>query len=296
MTKIIIIGKSGQVSRHLGSVFGDKAELLPRSELDLAELGSIYPTLMNKQADVIINAGAYTDTKLAECEQGLAYGVNGAATGEMARAAKDSQALLIHLSTDYVFDGKKDSPYVEEDDTGPLSVYGASKLLGEQLIADIAPQYLIIRTSWVFSEYRDNFVKTIATLAGQKSQLDVVADQIGCPTYAGHLAKIISEITVRYRQKLRIGESFSSGVYHYADAQPCSWHEFATAIIRIMTEQQKHLTVDTVNAVNSSAWESPIQRPQNGVLACDKIERHWGVQRFSWIDGLRQVIAELEIS
>ncbi len=162
---IIVIGKNGQVSRHLGQVLGQSATLLSHADLDLNRISSIYPQLMATGADVLINAAAYTDTKRAETEQGLAYAINGAAVGEIARAAKDLQALLIHISSDYIFDGSKDSPYVENDVPNPLSVYGHSKLLGEQLIAAIAPRYWIIRTSWVFSEYRENFVKSIAALA-----------------------------------------------------------------------------------------------------------------------------------
>lgn len=291
--KIVVIGKNGQVSRHLGRVLGNQAELLRRSELDLSCLNTIYPILVAKQADVIINAGAYTNTKRAETEQGLAYGVNGAAVGEIARAAKSTGALLIHLSTDYVFDGQKETPYQETDGVNPISVYGASKLLGEQLITAIAPHYLIIRTSWLFSEYRENFVKTIANTAMQQTQLKVVADQRGCPTYAGHLAKIISEIMVRYQQKQRAGETVSSGIYHYADNQPCSWYEFTQAIINELNHSGKSVAVKTLDAVKSSEWASPVSRPQNGVLNCEKIAKDWGVRRFDWLDGLRQVIGEL---
>ncbi len=288
---IIVIGKNGQVSRHLGQVLGQSATLLSHADLDLNRISSIYPQLMATGADVLINAAAYTDTKRAETEQGLAYAINGAAVGEIARAAKDLQALLIHISSDYIFDGSKDSPYVENDVPNPLSVYGHSKLLGEQLIAAIAPRYWIIRTSWVFSEYRENFVKSIAALAQQQSQLDIVADQMGCPTYAGHLAKVIAEMLSHAAQRQRAGQPELSGIYHYADADCCSWYDFASAIIDTLQSGNKNPKLATLKPINSAEWPSIVQRPQNGVLDCRRIEADWGIKRFYWRDSLPQVLA-----
>lgn len=288
---IIIIGKNGQVSRHLGLVLGHSATLLSHTDLDLIQVASVYPKLLATRADVIINAGAYTDTKRAESEPGLAYAINGAAVGEVARAAKDLGALLVHVSTDYVFDGKKDNPYWENDACRPVSVYGNSKLLGEQLIQSIAPRYWIIRTSWIFSEYRDNFVKTIAKLAQEKPQLDIVADQVGCPTFAGHLAKVIAEMLTHDAQRQRAGEVMLSAIYHYADATACSWYEFATAIVETLQAAQSGANLATLQPINSADWASPIQRPQNGVLDCRRIEKDWGIKRFHWRDSLAQVLA-----
>lgn len=289
--KIIVIGKNGQVSRHLGIVLGHSAVLLARAELDLSQVSSIYPKLLASEADVIINAGAYTDTKRAETEQGLAYAVNGAAVGEIARAAKDLKALLVHISTDYVFDGEKTGAYTEGDAPNPISVYGRSKLLGEQLIQAIAPRYWIIRTSWLFSEYRDNFVKTIAKLAQEKSQLDIVADQIGCPTYAGHLAKVIAEMLMLDAQRRQQGQIIPSTIYHYADAEACSWYEFATEIISALHVADTGKALAALNPVQSTDWASPIQRPKNGVLDCRQLTADWGIQPFAWRDSLGHVLS-----
>lgn len=289
--KIIVIGKNGQVSRHLGKVLGDKAIFLSHAQLDLAHIDTIYPTILATQADVIINAGAYTDTKRAETEQGVAYAINGASVGELARVAKDLNALLIHISTDYVFDGEKQGAYLETDMVNPVSVYGASKLLGEQLIVAISPKHIILRTSWVFSEYRDNFVKTIVKLAQERAQLDIVADQVGCPTYAGHLATVIGELVLRYGKQS--DDAFVSGLYHYADADVCSWFEFAQAIVAAVQVHNSPPSVAILNAVASEAWPSPIKRPKNGELNGEKLRQDFAVERFNWRDALPNVIANL---
>lgn len=294
--KIIVIGKNGQVSRHLYTVLGSKATFLSRAELDLAQVNTVYPTLLATQANVIINAGAYTDTQRAESEPGLAYAINGAAVGEMARAAKDLDALLVHISTDYVFDGEKREPYTETDTPNPMSVYGDSKRQGEQLIEAIAPRYLILRTSWVFSAYRQNFVKTIAKLAKEREQLDIVADQTGCPTYAGHLAQVIGDILVRYHRQSETGKIPASGIYHYTDAPSCSWFEFAQAIVTTLQEIETVETAQplaTLKAIDSAAWSSPVRRPQNAVMSCERLYADWGITAFNWRDCLSSVLKAL---
>ncbi len=291
--KIIVIGKNGQVSRHLRRVLGDKADYIARAELDLAHVSRVYDYFMATGAQVIINAAAYTDTQLAESEPGLAYAVNAAGVAEVARAANDLKALLVHISTDYVFDGEKKGAYLTTDKPNPISVYGESKLLGERLIAATCPNHIILRTSWVFSEYGRNFVKTIATLAQEREVLEVVANQRGCPTYAGHLAKVIGELLVRYQQKQQAGAETPTGIYHYADSAACSWYAFAEAIVAGLTERNGAKAYAQLEPIDREAWPSVIRRPENGELDCQKLEADWGIARYDWRDILPTVLANL---
>lgn len=286
--KIVVIGKNGQLGRYLQQVLGERAIYLSRDELDMSDVGQVYERIHSFAADVIINASAYTDTKMAEIQQGLAYAVNAAAVGELARAAADCDAWLIHVSTDYVFDGQSDTPYTENDMVAPQNIYGASKLLGEQLVQTLSPRHVVLRTSWVFSEFGHNFVKTIAQLALEKESLDIVADQRGCPTFAGHLAQVIGHIV----QQLD-NENVSSGVWHYADAEPCTWHDFGSAVVEALRQRGEPVRVEKIHAVDSTQWPSPIIRPQNGVLDCHAIMSDFGVTQKSWRDGLHYVISAL---
>lgn len=291
---ILVIGKNGQLGRHLQKHLSDESDNVTywsRADLDMAATQRVYDTVMAAQPDVIINASAYTDTQLAEVQPGLAYAVNGASVGELARAAKDNDVLLIHVSTDYVFDGDSSVPYVENAANNPQNVYGASKLLGEELIQSIMPKYCVLRTSWVFSEYGKNFAKTIVRLAAEKDTLQIVADQQGCPTFAGHLAQVIVDLTKRYQ--VNTADEWRSGLWHYADQSACSWYDFATAIVDEMKQQSMPVSVAEIESVSSADWPSPIKRPQNSALACQAIMQDWGIAQYDWRMGLRQVIGEL---
>lgn len=295
--KILVIGRNGQLSRHLHQIFGKSAYFVSRADFDLANVGGVYAALSQLRErfayDVIINAGAYTDTHKSESEAGLAFAVNAAAVAELARFCRQHQILLVHVSTDYVFDGKKSTAYVETDKVAPLGVYGESKALGEALIAHIAPAYLIVRTSWVFSAYRQNFVKSIIGLLQTRASLDVVSDQIGCPTYAGHLAKVISELLLKYEKKQREGQTPPSGIYHYADTAVCSWFDFASVIRDKLLAIHPEKTLASLNPISSSAWKSSFARPANSELNCEKLQKDYGIARFQWQQSLPQVIQQV---
>ena len=291
--KILVIGSNGQLGRSLltslarpypGTTFWD------RQALDLTQLGSIRARLENLGPQVIINASAYTAVDQAEQETELALAINRDAVGEIASYCAAVDAVLIHVSTDYVFDGAANAPYVETADTNPQGVYGASKLAGEQAIAASACRHLIIRTAWVFSPYGQNFLKTMLRLGGERDTLSVVADQIGSPTFAGDLAEAI----VATLKPVREGNC-AWGLYHYAGDASVSWHEFACEIFA----QAQHMGLsvpDTVNAISTSEYPTAAPRPAWSVLDSSKFTGIFGQPSSDWRAGIAtclQVLGQL---
>ncbi|MPV85733.1 dTDP-4-dehydrorhamnose reductase [Ostreibacterium oceani] len=292
--KIVVIGKQGQLGRYLQQTLGDTAVYLSRDALDMADTGLVFERLMAFSPDIIVNASAYTDTSRAEKEPGLAYAVNAASVAEIARVAAHRNATLIHVSTDYVFDGEKVGGYQENDTPNPLNVYGASKRLGELLIQKITEKHIIIRTSWVFSEFGQNFVKTIVNLAKKRDELEIVSDQFGCPTYAGHLAVMIAQLVHTLKNHQDDPELASKfGLYHYADSPACSWFDFGNAIVALSREAMPDITAARILPVAASHWPSNLVRPKNGELCCQHIAAVWGVKRHDWQSGLVSVVNQL---
>jgi len=291
MLKILVPGRNGQVGwelltalEPLGTVIG-----LDRSGMDLASPDSIRRAIRDAKPDVIINAAAYNHVDRAESEPDLAMQVNGIAPGIMAEEAKRLGAILIHYSTDYVFDGELGRPYSEEDAPNPLNAYGRTKLAGERAIESVGGQYLILRSSWVYSARGSNFVLTVLRLAREKPELAMVNDQFGSPTWARWLAQATAEL-LRKRELI----SRHSGVYHLTASGHASRYEFAKAIIDIMKEVSGIPSGwASVKAIGSDAYPLPAMRPRNPVISKDKIKRVFGIEMPRWEDQLRAFLVNL---
>lgn len=290
MQRILVPGRNGQVGWELqttlaplGTVIG-----LDRSGMDLASPDSIRRVIREAKPDVIVNAAAYNNVDRAESEFDLAMRVNGVAPGIMAEEAKRLGAILIHYSTDYVFDGERDRPYVEDDLPNPVNAYGRSKLAGERAITAVGGPYLILRTSWVYSGRGSNFVLTVLRLAREKTELSMVDDQRGSPTWARALAQATAEL-LRKRNLV----SQHSGVYHLVSAGHASRFEFAKAIIE--TAKEASGTTDGwagVKATTSDQFRLPAKRPRRPVVSVDKVKRVFGIEMPSWQQQLQDCLGD----
>ena len=286
--KILISGKTGQVAIELQKHLAGLGELivLGRDALDLSQPEQIRAQVRAHMPDLIINAGAHTAVDLAESEPDLAFAINGTAPGVLAEEAKALGIPLIHYSTDYVFDGSKPAPYTEDDQPNPLGVYGKSKLAGEQAIAAAGGQYLILRTSWVYSTHGKNFLLTMQRLLPEKTELRVVADQIGAPTWAGTIAQSTRALIERWQA----GEAGAWGVYHLTAQGETSWFGFTQAIAEHLTAQGKQCA--TLEPIATSAYPTPAARPQNSRLDCSRLAREWHVSQPDWRVALDACVAE----
>lgn len=286
--KILITGQHGQVSRELQRQLQGLGELiiLGRDQLDLANPDQIRQQIQAHRPDLIINAAAHTAVDQAESEPDLAFAINAIAPGILAEEARRLGTPLIHYSTDYVFDGSKPGPYTEADSPNPLGVYGQSKLAGEQAIAAVGGQYLILRTSWVYSSYGKNFLLTMQRLLQEKPQMRIVADQIGAPTWAGSIASSTRALIERWRA----GEPGEWGVYHLTARGETSWFGFAEAIGEHLRQQGK--TCADLEPIPSSAYPTPAKRPLNSRLDCTRLQQQWHVSQPHWQDALRECLAQ----
>ncbi|WP_335943714.1 dTDP-4-dehydrorhamnose reductase [Pseudomonas sp. G166] len=286
--RILIIGQNGQVSRALQSRLAGMGELIVcgSDQLDLARPDLIGSPIGALRPDLIINAAAHTAVDQAESEPQLAFAINASAPGVLAQVALELGIPLIHYSTDYVFDGRKPAPYTEDDTTNPLSVYGRSKLAGEDAIRQAGGQHLILRTSWVYSTAGRNFLLTMQRLLQEKPQLRVVADQIGAPTWAGTIA----DSTAKLIERWRTGQCGAWGTYHLTARGETSWFGFAQAIGEHLIEQ--HKTCAVLEPIPSSAYPTPAPRPLNSRLDCTRLLREWGVSQPDWRSALHQCLAE----
>ena len=285
--KILITGQHGQVSQALQAHLQGLGELmvLGSKQLDLAKPDQIHEQIRAHRPDLIINAAAHTAVDQAESEPDAAFAINAIAPGILAQEAKALGIPLIHYSTDYVFDGSKPAPYTEADTPNPLSVYGQSKLAGEQAIAAVGGQYLILRTSWVYSNQGKNFLLTMQRLLQEKPQMRIVADQIGAPTWAGTIAGSTRALIERWLA----GEAGEWGIYHLTAQGETSWFGFAQAI-------GEHLHADgkacaELEAIPSSAYPTPAKRPLNSRLDCSRLQQQWHVSQPHWQDALRECLA-----
>lgn len=286
--KILIIGQHGQVSQALQSSLADLGELLVlgRDKLDLSDPMADFDQIQALKPDLIINAAAYTAVDQAETDQKNALSVNAIAAGMLADQAKELGIPLIHYSTDYVFDGSKTTPWTEQDIPAPLGVYGASKWAGEQAIEYVGGQYLILRTSWVYSTVGRNFLLTMQRLLQERDALKVVADQIGTPTWAGTIAQSTRQLIERWRE----GKPGAWGTYHLTASGETSWFGFTQAIGEQLVLQGKKCA--TLEAIPSSAYPTPAARPLNSRLDCSLLQREWGVQQPDWHSALLECLAE----
>ncbi|MCQ9427043.1 dTDP-4-dehydrorhamnose reductase [Pseudomonas sp. LJDD11] len=286
--KILITGQHGQVSRHLQHSLADLGDLqvLGRDALDLSQPGNLVAQVRAWQPGLIINAAAHTAVDQAESETDLAHTINATAPGLLAEAATQLGVPLIHYSTDYVFDGSHTAPYTEQDAPNPLSVYGASKLAGEQAIQAVGGQHLILRTSWVYSQYGRNFLLTMQKLLQEREELRVVADQVGAPTWAGTIAHSTRQLIERWRD----GQPGAWGVYHLTASGETSWFGFAQAIGAQLAAQGKPCA--RLEPIPTSAYPTPATRPLNSRLDCSKLQREWGVSQPDWQQALLECLSQ----
>lgn len=286
--KIVVIGQHGQVSQALQKTLADLGEVivLGRDKLDLSDQMADFDQIQDFQPDLIINAAAYTAVDQAETDQKTALSVNAIAAGMLADQAKELGIPLIHYSTDYVFDGSKATPWTEQDQPAPLGVYGASKWAGEQAIEYVGGQYLILRTSWVYSNTGRNFLLTMQRLLQERDSLNVVADQVGAPTWAGTIAHSTRQLIERWRD----GQPGAWGTYHLTASGETSWFGFAQAIGEQLVVQGKKCAA--LEAIPSSAYPTPAARPLNSRLDCSLLQREWGVQQPDWHSALLECLAE----
>lgn len=276
--KILLLGQHGQVSRELQRRLNGTTELtvLGREQLDLAKPELIRQQVQRLQPELIINAAAHTAVDRAESEPELAFAINATAPGILAETAAELNVPLIHYSTDYVFDGHQTEPYCESASTGPLSVYGRSKLAGEQAVQAVGGKHLILRTSWVYSLYGSNFLLTMQRLLQERATLNVVADQIGAPTWAGTIANTTGQMIEQWRS----GQTDAWGLYHLTAQGQTSWFGFASAIAEHLASQGK--TVATLNAIASSDYPTAAHRPLNSRLDCSRLQHTWQLQLPTW--------------
>ena len=289
--KVLLTGANGQVGRCTQDVCagsGHELKALGRDALDISDAAAVAHTVKAFCPDVIINAAAYTAVDKAESEPELAYAINVAGSANLADAAAEVEAVLIHISTDYVFDGTVHTPYSEGDETNPQGVYGQTKLDGEREVQRRCDRHIILRTAWVFSEYGNNFVKTMLRLGKERNELGVVADQVGCPTYAGDIANACLVIA---RKVLEGNDRY--GVYHYAGDLEVSWHAFARAIFEEANNSGLLSEKPKVNAITTTDYPTPAARPAYSVMTGEKLVNDFGVPACDWENALRKVLAKL---
>jgi dTDP-4-dehydrorhamnose reductase len=280
---VLVIGSSGQLASHLREQLPD-ATFFSRSDVDLSDPRALEAKTRLAWPSAIVNAAAYTAVDKAESERALAWRVNAESPAALAMVAAELNVPLIHISTDYVFDGRGDRPYVESDPTCPINVYGATKLAGELAVTSIAPKHWVLRTSWVFSEHGSNFVKTMLRLAAQRDQLTVVADQRGRPTYAGDLAALIIALLER-------GETVPFGLHHVGGGPVASWHDFAGRIVERAHGRGLLSRAVPIRPLSTAEYPTPARRPLNSVLQPSPALT--ALASTNWEVGLEKVLAKL---
>lgn len=276
MQTIIVTGSNGQLGQELqrlAPAFPSYTfHFFDRAELDITDAGQVHRMFASLKPAFCINCAAYTAVDKAESDQDTAFAINAEGSKNLAAASKEQGARFVHVSTDYVFNGRGEKPYREEDPTDPVNLYGASKLKGEQLVLELAPDSVVIRTSWVYSAYGNNFVKTMLRLMQSRTEISVVADQVGSPTYAADLAEAIVQI---------IGSGkWQGGIYHFSNDGVISWHEFAREI-----QHYTHLDC-TVHPITTEQYPTPAKRPKYSVMDKQKVQQMYGITLVPWRSSL----------
>ena len=284
MKKILVTGANGQLGQCLqkiSSQFEEFEFIFTDSEtLDITIKEEVNDFFWQNAPDFCINAAAYTAVDLAETDVEKAFLVNADGAENLAEACSENNAQFIHVSTDYVFDGENNLAYTEEDFTNPLGVYGASKLAGDELALEVNPCSVILRTSWVYSEFGKNFVKTMLNLFATKDELNIVADQFGQPTNANDLAEAIMKIIK--------SEKITPGIFNFSNLGRISWFDFAEKIAELSEAKIK------LNAIETSQYPTPAKRPKNSVLDLDKISKTYAIQLKSWEESLEDCVQILQ--
>lgn len=270
MFKVLVTGAKGQVGSEIVKTVpaGFTVIGLGSNELDITNQQQVTAVIAQYKPDLIINAAAYTAVDKAESDSDNAYAVNQHAVAWLAQAAKQADIPFFHISTDYVFDGESTTPYKETDPVNPQSVYGKSKLAGEQVLAATHNKHIILRTSWVFGAEGNNFVKTMLRLGKERDELSVVADQHGCPTSARSIAEVLWQLAEKYMSE----RALPWGIYHFSNSPACTWHEFAVEIFQQAKERGLLENIPSVKSITSEDYPTPSKRPAWSVLNCNKIE------------------------
>ena len=284
---ILVTGADGQLGRELRRVTAGSADryiFTDAAELDITDAEAVDRTVREERADVIVNCAAYTNVDRAEEDEATADLLNHRAVAYLSAAAARYDALLVHVSTDYVFGGEGNLPRREEDPVNPLGVYGRTKLAGERAVADSGCRYLIFRTAWLYSPHGNNFVKTMLRLSAERDRLNVVFDQVGTPTYAGDLARAIFGIVEERKYEGR------EGVYHFSDEGVCSWYDFAAEIVFY-----ERRTACEIRPCHSDEFPSKVKRPAYSVLDKTKIRETFGLRIPHWRESLGRCLERMEV-
>src|SRR5262249_55327700 len=292
--RFLLLGGTGQVGKEFRALplpIDVEVVAPSRGELDLEDPQAISRMIAAQPWSAVINAAAYTDVDRAESEEPVAFAVNAHAPTGLAAETGRSGIPLVHISTDYVFDGRKGAPYVEKDAVAPLNAYGRSKLAGEFGVQNGNPRHIILRTSWVYSPYRKNFVRTILRLAGERDCLAVVSDQRGCPSAAADIAQVCFDIAVCCASE---PNRAPYGVYHFAGAGDATWFDFASAIVDMSTDQR--CGSPRIMPIRTSEYPTPAIRPADTRLDCTAVVRAFGVQLRPWRQALAETIHRLLIN
>ncbi|MFK8068615.1 MAG: dTDP-4-dehydrorhamnose reductase [Gammaproteobacteria bacterium] len=287
MKTILLTGKDGQLGWEIERTFNNLGKVITfdRSTLDLSDQNRLRKTIQNVKPDLIVNAAAYTAVDQAEKEPELAMAVNAVAPGIMAEEAKKIGATLIHYSTDYVFDGSKKTPYLEDDPTNPVNVYGKSKLLGELAIQEQKIPYLIFRTSWVYSHRGNNFLLTMLKLMKERESLNIVNDQFGAPTWSRTIAEISEQVLSKYSHNYSDLNKIN-GVYNLTCSGVTSWYGFAEMIKSLAKGNLEHSEKLILSGIPSEQYPTPAERPKYSQLSLEKISNTFGVKCPEWTKSL----------
>jgi dTDP-4-dehydrorhamnose reductase len=296
--RILVTGKNGQLGKSIQKIVNSDTKInnnqssnefifIGKEDLDLSIESDVNHYFdINNKFDIIINCSAFTAVDKAEQEIELANQVNHLAVKRLASIANKQQIKLIHISTDYVFDGRSNKPYLEADITNPVNAYGRTKLAGEKALQEVMPtNAIIIRTSWLYSEYGNNFVKTMLVLGKERDELNIVSDQIGSPTYATDLANAILEIIKKFFVK---DLEQATQIYHYSNKGEISWYEFTKEIFKIAKRDCK------VNSITTQQYLAPAKRPIKTIMCSDKIVKVFGLVVFDWVESLQYCIKNIE--
>jgi len=286
--KILLIGKNGQVGWELRRTLATLGRVLAVDypEIDLTDAATARRLVLDNKPDVVVNAAAYTAVDKAETDTKTAQLINGVAPGVLAEAAKQVGALMIHYSTDYVFDGTKNTPYVETDPPNPPGAYGRTKLAGDEAVRAVGSNHLIFRLCWVYGARGQNFLLTVQRLARERETLRIVKDQFGCPTWS----RLIAEATTLALRQVWGAADVTAfkGTYHLAASGTTNWYTFASRIVEMMPEAERRCR--EVAAITTAEYPTPTKRPAYSVLDCGKLKNTFGIQLPDWEEGLRLVL------
>ena len=288
---ILITGAHGQVGRELsdqGERLGLHIWPTDIDELDITNAIAVASFIKQHNISVVVNAAAYTAVDQAETDTTLAWRINRDGPAVLARACTEAGIPLIHISTDYVYDGLKATPYFEDDPVAPTGIYGASKAAGDQEVQRHLAHHIILRTAWLYSVHGQNFVKTILNLARERENLNVVADQTGCPTSAVDLARTILTIVI----KIKDAHTVDWGIFHYCGAGQTTWYDFAKTILELAAKYED-FTLKAIHPITTDQYPTPAARPPFSVLDCNKIKQSFGIHPVDWRTSLQQTIARL---